>query len=695
MAMNIRNVLSMGLFVLISVCTFSSTVPSGSLVPLADEILWDTFGIPHIYATNSESLFYQFGAAQMHSHGDLILRLYGQARGRASEYWGQDYWDSDEWVWTMGVPKRAADWWRIQRPEGRQIIASFVQGMNDYANKHTEKLNKKYQVVLPIKPEDVLAHLQRVLHFTFVVNPEEIKMLRSRRSDKGSNAWAVAPERSASGNALLLANPHLPWGDLFTWYEAQWVTTGVNAYGVALVGQPLLGIAFNDFLGWTHTVNTIDAADIFELTLSGSGYLFDGKIENFQSDKIALKVRQPDGSTKMREIGIRKSIHGPIVHSQKQKAYALRVAGLDQPHIASQYWNMIQATNMVQFERALRELQMPLFTVMYADHEGHIMHLFGGSTPIRPPGNYDWRGIVPGSTSATYWDNTHGYDDLPRVADPRTGWLQNANDPPWTTTVPAAINPDDYPRYMAPRGMSFRAQRSARLLAEDTSLTFDEFIQNKLSTRMELADRLLDDLQLAVAKYGSDKGKKAISVLSNWDRCADNDSRGAILFSRWIQELRRQSNGNPFVESWDQKEPLTTPRRLSNPEQAAKILETAADAVEKEFGKLDIAWGEIHRLRDQGVDLPANGGSGDLGIFRVTGFDKASDGKFVARSGDGYVAAIEFSKPVRAMALLTYGNSSQPGSSHRTDQLFYYSRKELRAVWRSRSEIEAHLEERW
>src|SRR5688500_18862669 len=70
------------------------------------EILWDTYGVPHVFARDSRSMFYAFGWAQMQSHGDLLLRLYGQARGRAAEYWGADYLDSDRWVRVNGVPER-------------------------------------------------------------------------------------------------------------------------------------------------------------------------------------------------------------------------------------------------------------------------------------------------------------------------------------------------------------------------------------------------------------------------------------------------------------------------------------------------------------------------------------------------------------------------------------------------------------
>ncbi len=78
-------------------------------------------------------------------------------------------------------------------------------------------------------------------------------------------------------------------------------------------------------------------------------------------------------------------------------------------------------------------------------------------------------------------------------------------------------------------------------------------------------------------------------------------------------------------------------------------------------------------------------------MFRGAWFAEAEDGRLVVTGGDTYVAAIEFSDPVRAMAVLGYGNSSQPGSPHRSDQLQFLARKELRRVWRTREDIEAHL----
>ena len=661
------------------------------------EILWDTWGVPHVFAPDEEGLLHAFGWAQMASHGDLILRLYGEARGRAAEYWGPENLDLDRWVHTMGIPARARGWYQAQKPGFRATLDAFAAGMNAYAREHPGRISPEVQVVLPVQGEDIVAHVQRVIHFTFVVSPQVVTAAEKRWAPAGgSNAWAIAPSRSESGNALLLANPHLPWSGLFLFYEAQLVAPGMDAYGAALVGLPALGIAFNDHLGWTHTVNTHDGQDLYELTLTDGGYRWDGETRPFETDELILKVKQPDGTLREEKLTVRRSVHGPVVLEKEGKALALRVVGLDEPHLLEQWWNMARARNLKEFQAALRLLQIPMFTVIYADRDGHILHLFGGHTPVRREGNWNWSGIVPGDTSETLWTETHRYEDLPQVLDPPSGWLQNANDPPWTTTFPLALNPSDFPTYMAPRFMHFRAQRSARMLSEDDRITFEELVAYKHSTRMELADRLLDDLISAVNRSGSSRAQRAAEVLKAWDRTADGDSRGAVLFQTFFEEMRNRlrPNSSPFARPWNETSPRTTPDGLADPSRAVAALVEAARKVETAHGRLDVAWGEVFRLRRGDADLPANGGPGALGIFRAVGYSEDEDGRFRAVVGDSFVAAVEFSKPLRAGVLIGYGNASQPGSPHLTDQLPLFSRKELRPVWRTRPEIEAHLESR-
>lgn len=660
------------------------------------EILWDTFGVPHIFARDVVALFFGFGWSQTRSHANLLLELYGQARGRAAEYWGAQYLEHDRWVRLNGIPERAREWWNAQDPAMRAYVQSFVEGINSFAGENPDAIPDSLKVVLPIVPTDVLAHLQRVVHFTFITSPEAIAgQSRAWRERGGSNGWAIGAGKSASGRAMLLANPHLPWSGVFTFYEAQLATAGMDAYGAALVGLPMLSIAFNDSIAWTHTVNTYDGADLYRLRLAEGGYAWAGGVRAFDTTRITLRVKQTDGTLSEEPLVVLRSLHGPVVAQSDTAALALRVAGLDRPYMLAQTWQMLRARGIVDFETALSQLQIPMFTTLYADSRGHILHVFNGAVPIRERGDWRmWSGIVAGDTPELIWTNYHAYGDLPRAVDPPSGWLQNANDPPWTTTVPFVLDPARFPPYMAPQsGMHFRAQRSARMLAEDPRVTFEEMIAYKHSTRMDAADHILEDVIYAARRFGTDRAKEAASVLESWDRNAEASSRGGILFEALMREAGRREwpRGSMFDVGWTALAPLSTPDGISDPRIAAEALDAAAAAVLQTHGALDTPWGDVYRLQLDSLDLPANGGPGQLGIFRVTAFERASDGRFRATGGDSYVAAIEFASPLRARALLTYGNASQPGSPHRIDQLPLYARKELRPVWRTREEIEANI----
>ncbi|HEX6134336.1 MAG TPA: acylase [Longimicrobiales bacterium] len=664
------------------------------------ELLWDTYGVPHIFAQDAGALFYAFGWAQMRSHADLVLRLYGQARGRAAEYWGTDFVDSDVWVRTNGVPGRAEQWLAAQPPHLRAYLEAFAAGMNAYATQHADSVGAAFRVVLPVQASDILAHQQRVINFGFIANPAMAAGARRALQAPGSNAWAIGPARTDARTTMLLANPHLPWGDLFTWFEAHFVAPEMDAFGAALVGLPMLNIAFNPFLGWTHTVNTFDGADLYELQTNGDYYLHDGAMQPMHVADQVMRVRQPDGTLVDRPLRVRSSVHGPIVAASGNRAIALSVTGLDAPFTMGQYWDMLRARSLTEFEIAVSQLQLPMFTIMYADRNGAIMHLFNGRVPVRMRGDWAyWQRLVPGDSSVTRWAGTHGYLGLPRVVNPPSGWLHNANDPPWTTTLPFPLDPTFYPSYMAPPpSMSFRAQRSARMLEEDARITFDDLVSYKHSTRMEAADHFLLDL-IAAARMSEDgDARAAAEVLERWDRNADAASRGAVLFVDYLRALQRGNwpGGSPYEIQWTARAPLATPDGLADPLQAVQLLGEVARSVRARYGSLDVAWGDVYRLRRDGIDLPASGGPHAAGVFRVTEFQPmpGDSTRYVATSGDSYVFAVEFTAPLRARSLLTYGNASQPGSPHRTDQLPLFARKELKPVWLTREEVMQNLRAR-
>lgn len=127
------------------------------------------------------------------------------------------------------------------------------------------------------------------------------------------------------------------------------------------------------------------------------------------------------------------------------------------------------------------------------------------------------------------------------------------------------------------------------MLFDDESITYDELVSYKMSTRSELADRILDDLFNAIDRYGSQISREAKTVLEKWDRQAEVNSQGTYLFNKWGWKMFPYSE-NKFATNWSEKDPRTTPDGLIDPKGAVKALEEVADEVKKEYGRLDVPW---------------------------------------------------------------------------------------------------------
>jgi acyl-homoserine-lactone acylase len=226
-------------------------------------------------------------------------------------------------------------------------------------------------------------------------------------------------------------------------------------------------------------------------------------------------------------------------------------------------------------------------------------------------------------------------------------------------------------------------------------MSFDDVKAGKLSTHVETADQFADDLIAVARKLGTERAKQAAEVLATWDRAADNDSDGTLLFYRFLQAAGTNFRAiGGYAVASDEHRPLDTPRGFANPAKAAALLDAVAGELEKQYGSLHVKWGDVVRLHRGSSDLPGNGAPSIMGAIRTADFSPFVNGRTEINRGDTYYAVIEFSTPVHAEALLGYGNWSKTGSKHVDDQLPLASKKQLRPVWRTRTEIEANLESR-
>lgn len=698
---------------LLASCTTIRDVPNGTeLAALGDvpqpsvssgqtsEILWDTYGVPHIYGPDAQSVFYGYGWAQTHSHANLLLRLYGEARGKGAEHWGAQYEDTTIWLLSNNVPERAKVWYEAQPADFRANLDAFARGINDYAAAHPDAIDPEVRVVLPVNGSDVVAHAHRLMNYVYVASPQRTRGPLPQRTAAGSNTWAIAPSKSESGHTLLLQNPHLPWASgFFTYYEAHLVGPDFEMYGATQIGLPVIRFAFNRRMGISNTVNGVLGATTYRLTLDGDGYVFDGETRPFEVEKVGYRLRRDDGMMEEKSLVLRSSMHGPVFERGDGTTVALRVAGLDRPGALQQYFDMLRASSFDEFQSVMARLQVPTFNIVYADREGHIQFVSNGILPVRVSGDYAfWSGLVPGDSSAYLWEDVHPLEELPSVTDPSGGFVQNSNDPPWLATYPRAHGPSDYPAYVAEdEPMSLRAQNSVRMLLSEDKVSFEEMVAMKLSSEASALARVLPDLLAAGADAPDPEIRAALDLLGSWDGVMDGDARAALLFEEFMTLFADEDfEGEAHYKTkWSLDDPLSTPVGIADPTLALDMLRQAIASTKEKYGRLDRPFAEVSRFIIDDTDLPGTAGHGDLGSFHViTWSDPDGDNIRTPAHGETWIAMVEFADPVRAKGLMTYGNSRQPGTTHQDDQLPFLAEGTFRTLWLERSQIEANLEQR-
>lgn len=645
------------------------------------EIRWDEWGVPHISARTETDLYYAFGWAQMEAHGNKILKLYAGSRGRSSEYWGAEGdLAKDVLVRRLDIPGRA-DRWLLEQPDRtKRNITAFVRGMNAWCRDHPASIDPRHRIVLPVLDSDPLAQLQVSYHLS--VGAFALQAQADAWKSAGSNAWAIAPKRSASGNAMLLVQPHPPWTDEYRFFEAHLASGGLNIYGVSLLGLPSIAMGFNENLGWAMTFNQADAMDLIELEVRNDEYKTPGGWKKFDisEDNVAVHGGKTAGVT------VRRSDYGYVVKEADGKALALRLSGLDRPFLIGQLADMARARNAREFNAALGRLQLPLQNIIYADRRGNVSYLYNGIIPRRPDGGFsEWAGIIPSAKAGALVNDHLRYDELPRIENPPSGFVANSNNDPWSSTFPFQLDPSKFAPYLTARPFSnfdLRSVESIKLLSRKDKLGLDDVAALQGSTRSELADRVLDQL-VAFGNTGEDPQlKQAADVLSRWDREFGKDSKGAVLFATWFFAARK---GNIFADQFSVERPLDTPSQLTS-EAKSKLADAAAQTL-RIYGRLDVEWGEAYQTNFNGKQLRGGLGLGELGSFNAGFYRRGSEGKWELAGGAAFTAAVEFGKTVRAKGLLSYGNFSGDAPVFVRDQLQMMIDRKLRDIVFYRSDI--------
>ncbi len=675
------------------------------------EIVRDGYGVPHISgATDADTAF---GVAIAHAEDDFftLQDVVAMARGRYGAIAGEEGAKIDYAYHLIDARGTAEREYPKLPADTRALFEAYAAGLNNYAAAHPEEL--KLANLFPVSGMDVAAGFALRQPFFFGLDgvlgplvageplrrehgpdipgfprpplpgaepaaaapaPRQARRLvlplGEEAEHMGSNAFAVAPQKGG-GTTTLVSNSHQPLRGGVAWYELV-VESGEGWHfaGANFPGSPFPFLGHNENLGWTNTVNTPDLIDVYQLELdeSGTRYRLDGQWRDLESKWVTLPVRLGPVVLPIRREVLR-SAHGPVIRNDKG-AFAIRYGGIGRLEQLDAYYRLNKASTFAEWETQLSRLAIPSTNFIYADQTGTIALVYNAAIPNRPEGvAADWRSVLPGDRGDLIWQGTVPYSALPRIVNPASGWIYNANNTPFTAAGAGSdLSPDAFsPLLGIELKQTNRSRRAYKLLSEAAVLDRAALEAIKYDTGYEregYVARLFDELEAMPAQG---RLAEARDLLLTWDFAADGNGRADALALLLIRDfMAADYNQKPFPD-------------------VVEKLGAAADHLMAHFGRLDPPMADLLRLRQGGMDLPLDGGSDTLRAS--TSWDVAEDGRLSLKHGDSFIMWIEWAPGERVVSrsVQPFGAAStRPDSPHYTDQMRLFVDHRLKPVhfWR-------------
>jgi len=633
------------------------------------EIIRDSYGVPHIYAPTDAEVAY--GLAWAHAEDDFKTIQLGYLAGDAklSRHIGLKGAGADFLTQFIEAERVAKEQFHTLSDEFVALIEGYASGLNAYAEKHPEEVLEKS--LFPVTPEKMVAYSQLQL---FVSNAADqlvrqiisnkTPMIEKPKDDSnGSNLIALSSVKTRQKASFLTINTHQPLEGPTSWYEAHLVSEeGTNIIGTLFPGAPCILTGANENLGWTHTVNFQDKADVFRLNM------IDPKLLTYQFNDEVLALEEKQAKVHLKlfgiKIGIKKkyytSIYGPTLKN-RSGFYSVRTPSTTTIKALEQWWRMNKASNFSEFYSALKMNAIPGYNIGYADKFDTIFYISNGKMPKRNPA-YDWSKTVPGNSSETLWDTYYETEELPQVISPASGFVYNANHSPFKSTgIKDNPNPGDYSRAMGYELYdNNRSTRLYQLLSSDDEITFEEFktikYDHKLPTPLNY--NYVDFNQVFEMNPSDYPGAGALlRKIQSWDRVADMNSEGAGIFAVLYYQLQKhygeRNPDNSFSE-----------------EVIYKALKKTSRYLKKYFKSQSVTLGEFQQLVRGEKAIPIWGMPDVVTAMRGV---QDKNGRYRITNGESYIALIQFT-PEKTIyrSVMSYGNSERPESLHYDDQMKLY-----------------------
>ncbi|MFV8355118.1 penicillin acylase family protein [Flavobacterium sp. XS1P32] len=710
----------------ISFSLFAQKITTAEIVRLQKlaqqvTITRDNWGIAHVDGKTDADAVFGMLYAQCEDDFKRVELNYIEKLGRLAEIKGQSVLYNDlEIKLLIDIEDAKADY-KKAAPWLKKLLNSYADGINYYLYKHPEvkpALLTHFEPWFPLLWTDgsigaiSTADLSTgELKAFYSGNTEKVAYIeREKDVQTGSNGFAIAPSKTASGNAMLYINPHT------TFYfrpEIQVSSNeGLNAYGAVTWGQFFIYQGFNENCGWMHTSSNVDVADMYaEKIVTKNNKLF------YEYEKNLLPIIEKKITIKYIENGklIPKTFttyytnHGPIMAKRDGKWIALKSNNRSMKSL-EQSWTRTKSKSFDDYKKAMDLKANTSNNTVYADKEGNIAYWHGNFVPKRDK-KLNWSKVMDGTTATTQWKGLHDVLETVHSYNPENGWLQNCNSTPYSVAGVNSPKEENYPPYMAPDGESFRGLNAIRLLSKGDNYTLDKLIADGYDTKLTafeyLIPALITNFEENIKPDNSLYAEMIapITVLKNWDYYARENSIATTLAVEWAYQL------DPIIQKvytnqgeQDQVENTIQFAKTATSDQLIPQLQRVISELRLKFGTWEIQWGIINRFQrpngdinlqynDAAESLPVAFGPaiwGSLPAYK-SNYQNGSKKRY-GSNGNSFVCAVEFGPKVKAKSLLAGGNSGNSQSKHFYDQAEMYQKGQFKDVLFYKEDILKHAE---
>ncbi len=641
----------------------------------------DDFGTPHIFAETAEGACFGNGYAQAADRLEELLKQYLRSSGRMSEAFGPEFLQDDFRQRMYRHADVAKEKYPSIDPHSRALIEAYLAGVELYMKEHPSEVPAWAPELEPWMcvalgryiiwgwPEgEAGGDLNRI-----GIKPDPVEY-------HGSNEWLVASNRTAYNAPLALIDPHLSWYGAFRFYEVRLYGGELELSGMGILGQPLPALGHNRYCSIAMTTGGPDTSDVYEEQLNPENprqYKYDGKWEDMEVRNEVIRVKT-EGGVDEKKTDIEYTRHGPVVARTDGKADVYAIPYADEVGLMDQTYKMVTAKNLTEMKAALAMQQLMMQNIMIGTVDGDIYYVRVGRVPRRPAG-VDWKRALPGNTSKGEWLGIHPFEDLVQITNPPQGYMQNCNVSPQFLFKDCPLVPSSEAPYLFngfknmdeayDNPLHQRAAMCVSILHDAKHMTVTDAIELAMSPAVYGADAWQARLRAAWGNSSADvKGDaeltKLYELIVNWSRRCEPENTAAIAYKYWKQAF------GPSMRMADRM--ALPPAEDLTDAQMIEKLRAAAEKLKTDFGRFDVAFGDVYRVGRRGSDKswPVGGGSVDhIATPRAISFDPIEGSKqMLGRSGQTSTQIVLLTNPPQSWSVLPLGESDRQESPHYDDQ---------------------------